>query len=247
MWAFTGGEHYDEGQSHWKNGCGRSRVLGSEKEDDLSTWGWRRRKRLWASVPFTLVCPSHWLAAEARQSPLLADRRIEVIPNGLSTEVYSPFPKDEAKRAWGVQPGAKTVLFPSLDPNGDRRKGFDLLMEALDQLRRSGHQIHLLVLGAGHPKPGLEFRFPTTFLGRLQDDQALRLAYSAADVVVVPSRQENLANTLMEAMACGVPTVAFRIGGNPDMIDHGSNGYLADPDDCGDLAHGISLCLGTER
>ena len=81
------------------------------------------------------------------------------------------------------------------------------------------------------------------FMGTLTDDIALSVLYAAADVMVVPSRQENLPNTIMEAMACGTPAVAFRTGGIPDLIEHQHSGYLAEPFDTGDLARGIAWTL----
>jgi glycosyltransferase involved in cell wall biosynthesis len=81
------------------------------------------------------------------------------------------------------------------------------------------------------------------FLGTMSDDISLALAYSAADVLVAPSRQENLSNAVMESLACGTPVVAFHIGGMPDMITHEENGYLAKPFDTSDLARGLAWVL----
>ncbi len=67
--------------------------------------------------------------------------------------------------------------------------------------------------------------------------------YAAADVFVAPSMQENLPNTIMEALACGTPCVAFNIGGISDLIDHQQNGYLAAPYEIDDLARGIAWVL----
>ena len=77
----------------------------------------------------------------------------------------------------------------------------------------------------------------------LHDDISLVLAYAAADVFVAPSMLENLSNTVMEAMACGTPCVAFHQGGMPDLIEHGRTGYLARPYDPDDLAAGIGGVL----
>ena len=78
-------------------------------------------------------------------------------------------------------------------------------------------------------------------------DISLALAYSAADVFVAPSVQENLANTVVEALSCATPCVAFNIGGMPDMITHKENGYLAKPFETDDLAEGIKWIIENDK
>jgi glycosyltransferase involved in cell wall biosynthesis len=130
-------------------------------------------------------------------------------------------------------------------PNSDRRKGFHLLQPALQSLSKSGWQdrIELVVFGASEPKEPADMGFKSHYLGRLSDEISLALVYAAADVFVAPSVQDNLPNTVMEAIACGTPCVAFNIGGMPDMIEHHSNGYLAQPYQVEDLAQGIAWVI----
>jgi len=101
----------------------------------------------------------------------------------------------------------------------------------------------LLVFGASRPAHPPEMGLESRYLGFMHDETSMVLAYSAADVFVAPSIQDNLPNTVMEAMACGVPCVAFDIGGMADMIEHRRNGYLARPFDRDDLARGIVWVL----
>jgi glycosyltransferase involved in cell wall biosynthesis len=71
--------------------------------------------------------------------------------------------------------------------------------------------------------------FPIHYTGRILDDLRLRLLYAAADVFVIPSRQDNLPNTGLEAHACGIPVVAFRTGGLVDIVADRVTGALAEP------------------
>jgi Glycosyltransferase len=103
--------------------------------------------------------------------------------------------------------------------------------------------IELVVFGSSKPKNAPDFGFKTHYLGHLGDDVSLVTLYNAVDVVVVPSLQENLSNTIMESLSCGTPVVAFDVGGNRDMIEHMINGYLAKPFDPEDLAKGIEWVL----
>jgi glycosyltransferase involved in cell wall biosynthesis len=85
------------------------------------------------------------------------------------------------------------------------------------------------------------------FLGRLNDDVSLKLAYSAAHVFVLTSRQDNLPNTALEAQACGTPVAAFDVGGLRDAISHLKTGYLAEPFNIEDLAEGVGFLVDKGR
>jgi glycosyltransferase involved in cell wall biosynthesis len=128
-----------------------------------------------------------------------------------------------------------------MSATSDPRKGFKELKEAFRFLKRN--DIELIVFGSGEPKRVPDFGFRVHYVGKLQDEVSLVTLYSAADVMVVPSLQENLSNAIMESLACGTPVVAFDIGGNRDMIEHEGNGYLARPYDVEDLARGIEWVL----
>jgi glycosyltransferase involved in cell wall biosynthesis len=104
-----------------------------------------------------------------------------------------------------------------------------------------------MVFGASQPKEKLDIDFKTRYLGTLSDDIFLALIYPAADVFVAPSVEENLPNTVIEALACGTPCVAFKIGGMPDLIEHKQNGYLAHPFATEDLAQGIAWVLESRQ
>jgi glycosyltransferase involved in cell wall biosynthesis len=107
--------------------------------------------------------------------------------------------------------------------------------------------IELVVFGSTEPRTPSSFKQPVRYLGHLHDDISLRVLYSAADVMVVPSLQENLSNAIMESLACGTPVVAFNVGGNSDLIEHRETGYLAAPFDADELATGIDWVLTAEN
>jgi glycosyltransferase involved in cell wall biosynthesis len=123
------------------------------------------------------------------------------------------------------------------------------LQPALQGLSKSKWQnrLELVVFGSAQPENAPDLGFKTHYLGTLSDDLSLALVYSAADVFVLPSTQDNLPNTVLEAIACGTPCVAFNIGGMPDMIEHQKNGYLAQPYKIEDLAQGIAWVLENEE
>jgi len=245
MWAFTGGCHYDDGCGRYRSGCGHCPVLGSRRELDLSSFGWRRKRDAYRDLPLTIVTPSKWLGELARNSPLLGDFPVNVIPNAIDVDVYHRSDKLKARRELRLPPDRKIVLFGALRATSETRKGYQFLQPALKMLSSGtvGRDAVAVILGASQPAEPPDFGMESIFLGTLSDDASLSMAYSAADVFVAPSIQENLSNTVMESLACGTPAVAFNIGGMPDMIEHRANGYLAEAFDTDDLANGLEWVM----
>ena len=245
MWAFCGAEHYadDTSGNRFRTGYLTENCPPDERSKDLNRMTWTRKAKHW-SRPMQIVCPSRWLASMARESALFWDWPVHVIPYPIDQAVWRPIPKPVARSALGVDLGARLVLIGAPGGLRDPRKGGDLALAALKRLAAGPNAPDsLLVFGQSVPTDKPELPLPTRFLGRLQDDISLVLAYSAADVFVMPSRQDNLPNTVIESLACGTPVVAFNIGGLPDMIDHRQNGWLAQPFDTTDLAAGIAWVL----
>ena len=249
MWAFTGGCHYAQDCNRYTEACGSCPQLNSDSNWDLSRWIWQRKLKAWKNLNLTIVTPSIWLAKCASASSLLHSLQIKVIPNGLDIQVYKPIDKQLAKKLLGLRLDRQIVLFGAVEATSDRRKGFYLLLQALQKLSQSQgeDQIELVIFGASQPINSPNFGFKTHYLGNLSDDLSLSLVYSAADVFVAPSVQDNLANTVMEALACGTPCVAFKIGGMSDMVEHQQNGYLAHPFVVEDLVEGIVWILQNKQ
>ena len=248
MWPFTGGCHHSGDCTRFRDKCGCCPVLKSARECDLSRWIWRRKEKSWRAVPFAVVAPSRWLADKARQSSLFSGRSIDVIPNGLDTDVFSPVSKCEARDRLNLARDETILLTGGINILTDRGKGFHLLQDSLCRLRevRDLSNTRLLVFGADEPKRPLDLPLKTSFLGILNDDCKLALAYAAADLFLAPSLYDNLPNTVMESLACGTPVAAFSVGGIPDLVEHRRNGYLAAPFDTEQLASGIYWILQEE-
>jgi glycosyltransferase involved in cell wall biosynthesis len=246
MWAFTGGCQYSLECDRYINSCGACMQLHSENEQDLSRWVWKRKAASWQNLDLTIVTPSHWLAKAASQSSLLKNYPIKVIPNGIDIEKYKPIDKNTARK-WLNLPLDKQLILSGAATNS-YRKGMQLLSMALQNLSSDyKNKVELVAFGCLQPSEGLRGNFKGDFkchyMGNLHDDISLALVYAAADVFVAASIQDNLPNTIMEALACGTPCVAFNIGGMPDMIEHQANGYLAQAYDVEDLAQGIAWIL----
>jgi glycosyltransferase involved in cell wall biosynthesis len=240
MWALTGGCHYSGDCERYTQSCGQCPQLGSTHDHDLSRWVWQRKARAWRDLPLTLVAPSRWMADRVAQSPLLRHCRVEVIPNSLDGQVYQPQPAYQARQQLGLPQARPLVMFGALDATTDRRKGYHLLIPAMQQLVQQWPTVELVVFGASAPVAALGL--PVHDLGHLEA-ATLAQAYAAADVMVVPSLQESFGKTAAEALACGTPVVAFRGTGLMDIVDHQQTGYLAAPFEVADLAAGMAWVL----
>lgn len=245
MWAFTGGCNYSLDCDRYISACGSCPQLNSYRDRDLSRWVWQRKARAWQNLNLAIVTPSRWLGKCAQASSLFKNVRVEVIANGIDTTRYQPIERRIARELLKLPQDKQLILFGAMDATGSSRKGFHLFQPALQELSQSGwgDQVELVVFGSSGSKDETDLGFRCHYLGKLADDISLALVYAAADVFVAPSIQDNLPNTVMEAIACGTPCVAFNIGGMPDMIEHEQNGYLAKPYEISDLAAGIAWVL----
>ncbi|TKX50171.1 glycosyltransferase [Halorubrum sp. ASP121] len=245
MWPMTGGCHYARSCEGYKKSCGTCPELGSTSAWDLSRLTMARKSRAFSNTDITVVAPSNWLAECARESSLFQDSHIEVIPNGLDTDVFYPWDMKTARSTFQLNQEETIVLFGSVNATSDPRKGFDLLDNALNDIE--SENLRLVVFGSSEPTDPPDLNYPTTYTGYLHDNQSLAFLYSAADVMVVPSRYEGFGQTVSESMACGTPVVAFDATGPSDSVDHRKNGYLAEPYDPKDLARGINWVLEDQK
>jgi len=246
MWPFTGGCHYTGDCCRFADSCGSCPELDSSVEDDLSRRVWGRKALAWRGLPLTVVAPSSWMARCARESSLFSGARIEVLPNGIDSSLFQPGDRRAAREILRLPQDRRLILFGAMSPTAEPRKGFRHLLAGLRALAAQGwgDRAELVVYGASDARQRPDFGLPTRYVGHLSDQARMALLNVAADVVVAPSTQDNLPNTVLEALSCGTPVVAFRIGGMPDLIGHGQTGWLCEPFDPEDLARGIARVLG---
>jgi len=242
--AFTGICNVKGTCDNFINGCGKCPLLNSDKKRDISSREFNRKKEIYSSLDMTMVSPSHWISENASLSPLLNGKTIKVIPHGLNTDLFKPVDKLAARKVMNFGPDTKLIICGSVTLS-DKNKGIQLFREAISTIESSRNErsdFEVVVFGES-PDVNISFGFKTSRLGYVNDEIFLRIVYSIADVVVVPSIQESFGLTALEALACGIPVVAFAATGLLDIVDHKENGYLATPYDSDDLAKGIVWCL----
>jgi glycosyltransferase involved in cell wall biosynthesis len=241
IWPATSLCHVTLGCQHFTSQCGNCRLLpGGGSSHDFSTTIWQRKQRMLADENIYFVACSHWLESEAKRSALLKGQKITSIPNPIDTRIYKRGNKQEARQRLGLPLDKKLILFASQRVT-NVNKGMDYLIEACRQLQISDAAV--VILGGHAEEVVSQLSLEAYPLGYVNDEQRIVDVYHAADVFVLPSLSENLPNTIMEAMACGVPCVGFKVGGIPEEIDHRRNGYVAEYRSAEDLARGICWIL----
>ena len=243
MWAFCGTEHYTE-EKRWLEGYDKS--FCHLPEIDFDRWVWRKKKKAWTK-PFQIITPSQWLKNCVESSALFKDWPVTLIGYPIDLETWKPCDKIAARQGLGLPLDKKLVLFGAVGGTSDPRKGFKFVRDALIQLSAERTDVVGVVFGGGGVRSYSHEGVTIINLGVQKNPNTIAQIYNASDVFVLPSTQDNLPNTGIEAQACGVPVVGFRVGGLPDIIEHKATGFLADPYDVYDLKDGISWALAFNK
>lgn len=249
MWPFCGMEHYVTTgvEARWRVGYRHDNRLSDARGLDLDRKLWLKKMKL-KKRQMTVVSPSRWLGDCARQSVIFAEMPIEVIPHPLDLSLFRPMERSFCRNVLRLPQDTKLIMFGAVGGSENNRKGFDLLEAAFWRMhqKKNLHDTHCCIFGQGQPQTLPNLPLPCHWLGRLNDDITLAMAYSAADIMVVPSRQEAFGLTAAEASACGCPVLAFRETGVADIVMHKDTGYLAKPFELDDLVTGLEWLLESD-
>lgn len=248
MWPFTGTEHYAADHplpTRWQQGYTTTNRPNDEHGIDLDRWAWERKRTHWSQQPL-LVPVSTWLHAAAASSALASQWPAVVIPNVMDTETFRPGSKQEARRQLDL-PQIPLIMFTSSAGISDERKGWSSLVRALPLVQEHFPDVGILVIGQSDPQAQTRAGSNVIWAGHVSNDEQMARFLQAADAIAVPSTLDNLPMTACEAQTAGRPVVAFRIGGLPDIISHGTTGYLAAPLEVNDLARGLVTALSNAR
>ena len=191
-----------------------------------------RKREIYKNGNITFVGCSQWITKRAKQA--MPDAEVVHINNCIPHNIFHPIDQQEARKKLNLPLDKKILLFCSQKLN-DERKGYTYLQQAIEQF---GNNSQFSILNS---------QLQTVCIGKggryISSPEEMAMMYAAADVFVIPSLQDNLPNTIAEAMSCGTPCVGFNVGGIPEMIDHQMNGYVAKYKDVTDLAEGIQFVL----
>lgn len=233
MWMFSGGCHYAGDCRQFRTGCMKCPQIAdglglanAAFEDKLACYGGGH-----PLLHVVALCP--WMRDLAQESRILGQSPIHLIPNPIEIDVFAPGDRHAHRADLGVGPGDAVLLFGNYD-NSETRKGSDILKQALETFAASPTvaafpgKIFLMSFGR-HSRMQPPSPLRQISLGSINDDEVLARIYGIADMLCFPSIEDNYPNSIIEAAACGTPSVAFRTGGMADMVRHGETGLLVDP------------------
>jgi glycosyltransferase involved in cell wall biosynthesis len=240
MWAFTGGCHYAGTCTGFTRACGHCPYLKKSGDRDLSAAILAGKVRLLTDSSFQISTSSKWLQQEAQKSTLFKSRDVLHLPMGVNTDRYIPGDAIAARKRLGLPAEGLVFLFVAMNAN-DPRKGLHELSRALIDLANQitpaqKETITLAVLGKFDAEHQDSLPFRVHPLGYRRELRDILDAYQSADLFILPSLEDNLPNTVLEAMSCETPVVGFHSGGVPEMIDDGINGLLVPSGDA------LALC-----
>jgi len=226
MHIFTGGCHYSHHCYGFEFECKNCPLLEKSNMPQLANQFWKVKRNAFKmhNPKITITAPSNWMAGLAQKSSLLSKFEALGIPNSLDTKVFKPISKSAVRNVLNI-PQEKMVLLTVIQSLEDRRKGFSYLIDAL-RLLENPEDYFLCTVGN---MSGKESGYPINYLhlGTIVDERLMAIIYNASDILVHPAIEDNFPNVVIEALSCGIPVAGFKIGGMPEMIENGQNGYLS--------------------
>lgn len=241
QWPLTGGCHYaGECIKYQEGGCNKCPLLKSSNSKDISFFNFQTKQKFFNNL--NLICLCQWMKDCVDKSILLSQYPTHIIPNGFDNNILKPYDKVSARKQFNLPLNKKIILFGA-DNIAEERKGMKYLLNALELI--DDNNIEIAFFGRGNFDNISKLKIHS--IGYVQSQTDLAKLYSACDVFICPSLQDNLPNTVIEALLCKTPVVGFDAGGIPDMIQHKKNGYLAKYKDAKDLAQGIIWCLDNNK
>lgn len=229
MRPMTGGCHYAGTCDGFLKHCGNCPQLLHSSPTDVSAKMFSIQENVFSRLrdqDLKIVTPSRWLKQQVEQSRLLGRFEVHAIANSVDENLFRPLDRAACREILGFKPNETVVLFVA---NGidNKRKGFDLLVDAIDALPPDIGNVTLVSVGKGTVIRN-QTKHPMVSLGPITNDRMMPVVYNAADIFVIPSRGDNLPNTVLESMACGTPVLGFPVGGIVDMVRPAVTGWLAD-------------------
>lgn len=241
MWAFTANAAHTFGDESFKTMKAAPGEHHQFPDTGLNTGSWllNRKRNIYGHSRLTVVCPSKWLYDLACKAPVFEGVPIHWIPNGVDTRKFKPcLNRTELRDQMGLSKDRFVLLFSAEKPRSSQYKGGAGLLDVLEVLDRSGIPMDLLVTGK-EPLQTSYKNLRIRHLGFIRSEAEMIAAYQVADLYIYPTRADNLPNTLMEAMACGLPCVSSGVGGCAELVQDGKTGYVVPVQDAQAMSQAI--------
>lgn len=201
------------------------------------------KKLLYQNSPIEFVAPSKWLANEAFTSGMLSENHLHHIPNGIDFDEFKIVDRDLALKYFNLSSTKRYFLFVAENVE-NKRKGFDLLVKAIKKMQPCD-EVEFIAVGALHKTLLASTEKKINSVGQISSQTELAMLYSIADALILPSREDNLPNVMLESLACGTPVICFKVGGMLETINHKYNGIFANDLTSDSLATAIENFIET--
>ena len=197
----------------WENCCNRCPQLNKHPKSyiDVTEYIWKKKKRLFTSLKsLTIITPSNWLYENVKKS-YFSDFPIRVINNGINLDIFKPI-ESNIKNQYNIQ---DKFLILGIANVWGKEKGLDVFIKLSKQLPQ---KYQIMLVGTNEAVDKL---LPENIISihRTYNQNELVKIYSAADIFVNTTREDNFPTVNIEALACGTPVLTFNTGGSPEIID----------------------------
>jgi glycosyltransferase involved in cell wall biosynthesis len=229
-WLLAGHCAYTLGCERWKSGCGHCPDLSIYPaiSRDATAFNWNRKREIYARSRFLIATPSRWLLRQVEQS-ILAPAMVEgrVIPNGVDSTIFSPGSKQQARESLGLSQRGAILLFVANAARSNVFKDYRTVEQSVVRTAASFRRGKITLLVVGEKGEPISFNNgEIRFVAYQREQRTMAQYYQAADLFVHAAKSDTFPNTVLEALACGLPVVATAIDGIPEQIDDGRSGFL---------------------
>ena len=246
MWPFCGAEHYTD-DFRYVEGYTKNNRPDYEKGIDINKLIWKKKLKYFKKVE-KIICTSNWMYNCAKKSYLFKNKQISEIPLTLDTDTWKPFEKTYARNFFDISVESKVILYGADNYLKNRRKGFTIFKHVMGEIKKDYKEKITVILFGTNQLDSIEIHnefknIKIINLGKIADENLLRLVYSCSDLVVIPSLTEAFGLIALESIHCGIPCVVFENTGLTSIITHKQNGYIAKYNSAEDLKTGIIWIL----
>jgi glycosyltransferase involved in cell wall biosynthesis len=245
MWPFTGHCSHSYDCEKWKNECRKCPHLNTYPKVfiDTSSFLLDKKKDIYNIIEnkLTITVPCKWMKEKISQS-ILKNMNYKHINNFADLSIFKPLNSITMRNKYNLSTNKFVICFSGGFLN-TKNKGINYLFEALSIMNTDKEKLFLLTLGGKK-----DYSFNIQDINGLNisyknNEAELAEIYSLSDIYVLPSLAETSSLVTIESLACGLPVVAFKIGGVPEIIDHKENGYLCEPENSKSLCEGIKYFM----
>lgn len=242
-WLFTAGCHSTQGCDKFADSCNECPKIANKKfQHNLDLQFSEKLDKLQKlKDKINIVVPSQWMYENAKKSKILNGFKINIIPNFIDVDLFTPKDKANSKEKLGFEKEAKYLLFGATDPINDSNKGFYYIQKMASAGALNGYK--LIIFGKVNNHDQVKLDIPFIIMDSVYDKNKLVLLYNVAELVIMPSIHESFGQVAAEAMSCGIPVLCFDTTGLKDVVDHKINGYKAELKNVNDLIEGFNWII----